>query len=298
MVKVFYKMFYRLASARNEEILDASSRTSFSDLFEYTVFGGRSKCPDGRTPINVRSTPECLTLKPGKQKLAAFLETRRYAAYVGATTEWGNLRGLVYDSQSEQLFISVTRVDAEDTIMLQESKGSPNHLQLGLAPCGCMFKLPVEGKEYDTKRLIPHVCGRDDTGTSPENSCNKELISNPGELSLIPGQQKLIVAENSCKRNVDVTKASTCGHTNNNVWTLNPFDRSDLTRVVTTPYKSKPSSMTWAYNSELEGVVMQLVVNEPYDNGKDPKVDDKESTGPAASFGFVGPFTDEVCACP
>lgn len=290
----FYFGQPRLAAAHNEELLAAAYSTSFSDIFDYIVFGTRFECPDDTRAVNIRSTPECLALKPGQEKLAAFFETRRYAAYMGATTEWGNLRGIVYDPQSTHLFMSVTRVDPQDTIMLQDSKGSPNHLRVGLAPCGCLFRLPVEVGIFNATKLVPHVCGRSDTGTNSENRCNQELISNPGYISLIPGQRKLLVSENSCKKNADTTRPSTCGHTNNVVWALNPFDRTDLTRLATVPYKTKPSSASWTYDMNVGGGIIQFVVNEPYDNGNDAKVDDKDSTGSSASFGYLGPLTERV----
>lgn len=53
---------------------------------------------------------ECLKLKPGKEKAAAFLETRRYAALKGATTELNKEEGITYNPASRKLYIAMSDV--------------------------------------------------------------------------------------------------------------------------------------------------------------------------------------------
>ena len=42
------------------------------------------------------------------EKAAAFLETRRYAAYKGATTEFSKWEGITFDTKRNKLYTSLT----------------------------------------------------------------------------------------------------------------------------------------------------------------------------------------------
>lgn len=53
---------------------------------------------------------ECLRLKPGMEFAAAFLETRRYAGYLGASTEWSKWEGMTFDPLRQQLYVSISVV--------------------------------------------------------------------------------------------------------------------------------------------------------------------------------------------
>lgn len=77
-----------LGKANNDELKEAADTTVFSDIFE-TASPTAGECPTGFRSVNAGGrAQECLKLKPGMSVHAAFLETRRYAGYKGATTEF------------------------------------------------------------------------------------------------------------------------------------------------------------------------------------------------------------------
>ena len=51
---------------------------------------------------------EYLKLKPGKEKAAAFLETRRYAAMLGATTEFNKMEGVTLNDKDNKVYIAMS----------------------------------------------------------------------------------------------------------------------------------------------------------------------------------------------
>ena len=55
---------------------------------------------------------EWLKLKPGMEKAAAFLETRRYAALLGATTEFSKIEYIAYNDQDRKFYLTISRVEA------------------------------------------------------------------------------------------------------------------------------------------------------------------------------------------
>jgi secreted PhoX family phosphatase len=68
-------------------------------------------------PLTLHETSDWLTdwarspyLQPGREKAAAFLETRRYAALMGATTEFNRHEGIDFNPVSKVMYISATAV--------------------------------------------------------------------------------------------------------------------------------------------------------------------------------------------
>ena len=54
---------------------------------------------------------EWLKLKPGMEKAAAFLETRRYAAYLGATTEFSKMEYIAFNAKDRKFYVVISRVE-------------------------------------------------------------------------------------------------------------------------------------------------------------------------------------------
>ena len=48
---------------------------------------------------------EYLKLKPGKEKAAAFLESRRYAAMLGATSEFNKMEGISLNEKDGKVYV-------------------------------------------------------------------------------------------------------------------------------------------------------------------------------------------------
>lgn len=47
-------------------------------------------------------------MQPGAEKWAAFFETRRYAAYLGATTEFSKWEGLTFSPSRSKIYTAMT----------------------------------------------------------------------------------------------------------------------------------------------------------------------------------------------
>ncbi len=72
------------------------SKTAFPDLFA-SAERQDGACPEGFASVNIghaKPRAECLRVQPGKEMLASRLETRRFAAMRGATTEWHKMEGI------------------------------------------------------------------------------------------------------------------------------------------------------------------------------------------------------------
>jgi len=87
----------------------------------YPTNGG---CPPTYTSINSNIAHECLRVIEGMELFASRFETERYAAMLGATTEWRKWEGITYSSYDNRIYTSISEVryGMEDFM----SKGKPS----------------------------------------------------------------------------------------------------------------------------------------------------------------------------
>ena len=106
----FQVSWVELGHASDSEIKALVDRKmKLSDMFDLAKPQNGS-CPTGFKKIYEDSKIECLRLKPGQEKAAAFLETRKYAAYKGATIEFRKEEGLTYDKDANVLYITMSEI--------------------------------------------------------------------------------------------------------------------------------------------------------------------------------------------
>src|SRR5262245_48312108 len=114
----------------------------FSDIFETEAQAVDGTCPSaasGFKAINADTGRECLKLKAGQELAASRLESRRYAAYVGATTEFRKTEGITYNPATHRLYVAFSDVNKGMTNDPTSSDlGGPNHIKLARNDCGAV----------------------------------------------------------------------------------------------------------------------------------------------------------------
>src|SRR3546814_10350226 len=80
------------------------------------------------------------------EKAAAFLETRRYAAYLGATTELRKEEGVSFDPDGKKLYVAYSEINSgmEDNKKAGVANtgndiGGPNDIKLRYNQCGGIY---------------------------------------------------------------------------------------------------------------------------------------------------------------
>ncbi|WP_295422077.1 alkaline phosphatase PhoX, partial [Sulfurovum sp.] len=119
----FTMKWIKLGHANDNELKKMiDSKVKLTDIFEIQKDVNGS-CAAGFTKINEDSKTECLKLKSGKEKMAAFLETRKYAAYKGATIEFRKEEGMTYDADKNVLYVAMSQIkkSMEDNYKGQET---------------------------------------------------------------------------------------------------------------------------------------------------------------------------------
>jgi len=104
-----------------------------------------------------------LKLKTGMEKAAAFLEARRYLAYMGGTVELSKFEGLTIDPINKKLYgaMSQNRRGMEDFKSAGSSSntfdiGGPNHVRVPYNPCGCIYAFDLSAT-WDVTRMYGEV---------------------------------------------------------------------------------------------------------------------------------------------
>jgi secreted PhoX family phosphatase len=198
----------------------------FYDMFETeTPADAAPWCSAGFTAINVGGLGlECLKVKPGKEKLASRLESRRYAAMLGCTVEFSKMEGITYSTETGMLYIGMTMVRrGMENNTHANDKGSPNHIRLTQNKCGCVYELDVDPDTYLVTTMKGLICGKLSDPEDPDNLCDVNTIANPDNVAAMHGHKMLLIAED------------TTYHYNNILWLYDLEKRQLAGRIGATP---------------------------------------------------------------
>jgi len=196
-----------LGRATDDEVQDLiENGIQFSDIFEAADMSERGQCPVGFGGINTENGPECLQLRSGMETAASRLETLRYAAMQGATTEFQRGEGITFDSDSGMLYLALTQVQKGMEDGGKDDRGSLNDIRFAANPCGAVYALETEfdfliDSQYVAKTMEAAVIGQPKKYPKGDplavNRCDVDAIANPDNLTFISGYGTLIIAEDS-----------------------------------------------------------------------------------------------------
>jgi hypothetical protein len=91
----------------NDELKQVATQTVFSQIFAASDPAGDGTCAEGVTMVTVTGKAECLTVKQGYEAVAAFLETARWAAMKGVTTNLGPMGQFSLDPRGTNMYVAV-----------------------------------------------------------------------------------------------------------------------------------------------------------------------------------------------
>lgn len=215
----------KLGHATDAEI-KALTGLKFSDIFLAST--DPASVADGYKAIRAgSSTTEYLKLKPGMEQAAAFLETRRYAAWLGATTEFNKMEGVAVNAADKQLYVAMSYIDKG---MLAVSSAPADHIRISKLNAGATYALSLAGSQRDTGGdlidsdyvavdMKGYVLGEDIATDALGNKANPDKPANPDNIFYSEKMRTLFIGEDSGL------------HVNNFVWAYN-VDSGKLSRVL------------------------------------------------------------------
>jgi len=259
-----------LGHATDSEIDAAISKgIKFSDLFDQTAVVAGA-CPTDYKPSDTEYGPECLKLKVSNslkmspleiQTAASRLEAIRYAAIMGATTEFNKFEGVTFDATRNKLYIAISDITGafKDASTLA---GLTNDISVTENRCGGVYQLSVDPATYVTTNMSPLVLGAAKSyagdANYSTNTCDLDKIANPDNVVMGPTKDILLIGEDTGR------------HQNDVLWAYN-LNTGNLTRIFSTPYGSETTSPFVYRNINNTNDYLTMVVQHPYDESDTDK---------------------------
>lgn len=265
-----YISWIELAHATDAEIrayldpdddVTTNDSLNFTDIFDVEEPNASNECPTvGFLPANTSFGLECLRVKAGMDKAAAYLETRRYAGMMGATTEFRKEEGITFDAANNKLYVGMSQIakGMEDNKKYgvdndSYDKGSNNDIKLPFNDCGAVYELEVNNS-YQAISMQAVITGTPIDEDANGNKCDLNGISNPDNVTFLPDSNILMIGED------------TGNHENNIVWAYD-LKKKELQRVIATPLGAETTSPFWY--KDINGFGYMMVVTQHPDTTSD-----------------------------
>ncbi len=285
-----------LGHATNDDVAKLlADGITFDRIFDTASPNEDGSCPANFTSINAEFKHECLALKPGMETAASRLETGRYAAMLGATTEFSKMEGGTYDADSSRYYVAMSRI--ERGMLDGDEKydtGGSNDVRLGANKCGVVYALEPASDQVDTNgaaidssyaftsmySLLEGSPRKYRESGLDANGCDVNGMANPDNITYLDGSGVLIVAEDSGQ------------HINNMLWAYDVASGS-LSRLQTAAYGAEMTGTYWFGDVNgwgyLSSVIQKGLADEE-DIISDAELALVTDDMRRATVGIIGPF--------
>ena len=176
---------------------------------------------------------EWVKLNPGMEKAAAFLETHRYAAYVGASMGFTKMEGTTVNIKDKVAYSALQNV--EKSMVANDPLNVPgNCISVPkLLKAGAVMALNLKSGLKDDKGAAINsdwmpadtralLTGEDIAADALGNTANPNKVANPDNLKFSEKMRTLFIGEDSGQ------------HVNNFLWAYN-IDTKQLSRIMSIP---------------------------------------------------------------
>ena len=220
----------KLGSATSAEIKTLANTLKPTDIMSVT-----STNPNDATytKVNANGRVEWIKLNPGMEKAAAFLETHRYAALVGASMGFSKMEGTTVNVKDKVAYSAL-----QNCIASMVAGNTYNTVGNGVSiptalNAGAVMALNLKGGQKDTAGGVINsewmpvdtkalITGEDIAADALGNTANPEKIANPDNLKFSETMRTLFIGEDSSQ------------HVNNFLWAYN-IDTKVLSRIMSIP---------------------------------------------------------------
>lgn len=245
----------KLGHASSEEVAQWKDKLSFNDIFEaYAPAEFDPKKHEGFKAVKAgHSEIEYLKLKPNMERAAAFLESRRYAAYLGATTEFNKMEGVAFNKEDKKLYIAMSYIEKG---MAKDATFAKDDIKVAKNRCGGTYEVALSSGIKDSNGeliksdFVPinmHVpaplLGEEIATDALGNTCAVDKIANTDNVFYSSRARTLFIGEDSGT------------HVNNFVWAYN-IDTKKLSRILSTPAGAESTGLQVVENMNGHAYIM------------------------------------------
>jgi len=231
----------RLGHADDDEIQELiDDGIQFSHIFDVSI---EDPSDPTYTKVTTYMGTEWLRLKDGMEQAAAFLETRRYAALLGATTEFSKMEYIAFNKQDRKFYLTISRVEAGMADTVGDIQVARNDGGIILEMRTAKSRKDTDGNRIESAFVgtelvsIPELVGGWMGGEKDEegNACEQDKLCGPDNLRYVDSIRTLFLGEDTSRRN------------NNYVWAFN-IDTRKLSRILSVPMGAEATGLTVAPN--------------------------------------------------
>jgi secreted PhoX family phosphatase len=220
----------RLGSATSDEIRSLAGSIKPTDIMDVKT---ADPADATYTKVAANGRTEWLKLKPGMEKAAAFLETHRYAALVGASMGFTKMEGTTVNLKDKIAYSALQ--NCQSSMVAGNALNVPgNGISIPKAVnAGAIMMLSLKGGQKDTagnainSEWMPAdtkalLVGEDIAADALGNTANPNKVGNPDNLKFSEKMRTLFIGEDSSQ------------HVNNFLWAYN-VDTKQLSRLLSVP---------------------------------------------------------------
>jgi secreted PhoX family phosphatase len=260
----------------------------FSDIFET-----KDAATAGYTEVHTNNGREWLKLKDGMEKAAAFLESRRYAAYLGATTEFNKMEGVTLNARDKKAYVAISYLE-KGMVTGYDTSDVVDDIHLTKISSGAVYQMDLAGHQRDSKghRIHSHyvaksmkglVVGEDQEADAAGNVSNDDKMANPDNLKYSAALRTLFIGEDSGR------------HVNNYLWAYN-IDTGKLSRILSLPVGAESTGLQAVDNLNGFAYVMSNFqhpgeyihsINATLQADVDPLINSKWDNKKKAAVGYI-----------
>ncbi|MDD5717366.1 MAG: DUF839 domain-containing protein [Sulfuricurvum sp.] len=227
------------------------NKTKFSDIFDTA-----GAATAGYTKIKTYKGTEYLKVKAGMEFAAAFLESRRYGALLGATSEFNKMEGVTVNAKDKKVYVAISYMEKG---MATSASDPVDDIHVPVEKAGAVFELALTGGQKDTQNAtissdyvaasmnaMPVLTGLTIAKDAFGNTGDVNKIANPDNLRYSEKMRTLFVGEDSGL------------HVNNFVWAYN-VDTKKLSRILSTTVGAEATGLQAIENLGGHGYVMSSI---------------------------------------
>jgi len=220
----------KLGSATSAEIKALATTLKPTDIMSVST---TDPSDASYTKVNANGKTEWIKLNPGMEKAAAFLETHRYAALVGASMGFTKMEGTTVNIKDKVAYSAL-----QNCVTSMVAGNALNTVGNGVSipkalNAGAVMALNLKGGQKDTAGVAINsewmpvdtkalITGEDIIADTLGNTANPEKIANPDNLKFSESLRTLFIGEDSSQ------------HVNNYLWAYN-IDTKVLSRIMSIP---------------------------------------------------------------
>lgn len=220
----------KLGSATSAEVKKFATTLKPTDIMDVKTI---DPADPTYTKVNANGKTEWIKLVVGMEKAAAFLETHRYAALVGASMGFSKMEGTTVNIKDKVAYSALQNCQASMVAgNALNTVGNGVSIPKALV-AGVVMALNLKGGQKDDKGAAINsewmpvdtralLAGEDIAADALGNTANPDKIANPDNLKFSEKMRTLFIGEDSSQ------------HVNNFLWAYN-IDTKALSRIMSIP---------------------------------------------------------------